>query len=65
MGRFLGTAKDRCWPRIVSHFHVTGVRCGHITAAENLNLSVCYRGNSYLDKSNLQILYYEIAECGD
>ena len=25
------------------------------------NLSVCYRENGYLDKSNLQILYYEIA----
>jgi hypothetical protein len=20
---------DRCWPKIPSHFHVTGVRCGH------------------------------------
>jgi hypothetical protein len=30
------------WPEIASHFHVTGVRYGHITAAEELNLSVCY-----------------------
>jgi hypothetical protein len=30
----------RCWPKIVSHFHATGVRCGHISASGKWNLGV-------------------------
>jgi hypothetical protein len=41
------------------------VRLGREADPGHLNLSVCYRENSYLDKSNLQILYYDIALCGD
>jgi hypothetical protein len=22
-----------CWPKIISHFHAAGVRCGHFSAA--------------------------------
>jgi hypothetical protein len=35
MGRFLGTAKDWCWPKIASHFHAVGVSCGHIADAQS------------------------------
>jgi hypothetical protein len=30
------------WPEIVYHFHAAGDRCGYITVAEELNLSVCF-----------------------
>jgi hypothetical protein len=39
---FRGSVGVRIWPKIVPHFHVTGVRFGHIAAAEELNLSVCF-----------------------
>jgi hypothetical protein len=36
------TLGDRFWPKIASHFHVMGVRCGHIPAPGKQNLSVCF-----------------------
>jgi hypothetical protein len=32
----------RSWPKIASRFKTTSVHFGHITAAEELNLSVCF-----------------------
>jgi len=31
---------DRCWPKIIPHFHATCVRCGHISDAHFNYLSV-------------------------
>jgi hypothetical protein len=35
-------ANDRCWLIPEAKLNIAGVRCGHISAAGHLNLSVCF-----------------------
>ena len=43
-GEFL-FARVRCWLKIASHFHVTGVRCGHNSDSWPSKLSVRFQAS--------------------
>ena len=36
------STRVRSWPKIASHFHALGVRCGHISVADVVDLRVCF-----------------------